>query len=108
MAFAPSYKEPNFINPPGASRRSRSSIDDGYLRTSSKHSRCVLTHTSQLAAALKMASKTFGRRPVAESRPPLLGDKGWRKQIVLRTTLKSSRSVATQLYAHILNQYLIL
>ena len=35
MAFAPTYKEPQFINPPGASRRSRSSLDEGYLRTSS-------------------------------------------------------------------------
>lgn len=35
MAFAPTYKEPQFINPPGASRRSRSSLDEGYLRTNS-------------------------------------------------------------------------
>ena len=35
MAFAPTYKEPQFINPPGASRRSRSSLDEGYLHTNS-------------------------------------------------------------------------
>ena len=65
MAFAPTYKEPQFINPPGASRRSRSSLDEGYLRTSS-NTAGIPTIESQLAAALKFASNAFGRRPFAE------------------------------------------
>lgn len=65
MAFAPTYKEPQFINPPGASRRSRSSLDEGYLRTNSNTAGTPLQEL-QLAAALRSASKAFGRRPVAE------------------------------------------